>query len=191
MKTSYLGMVSLLFATMLTVSFVSCGDDDENGIDDSQIVDNTSHTSNENSVERLINSTVYPMVSYLNYSYQVEITSTLSETLPGKDIRYGIECGYGGYDWEKYATKSIGNSYSCVSSIFLDTEDDFAVEALYWSSFVDLLEKQESRGLRDDEQQLYNEIVKTLRKSESNAKSQYQGRVFVKVDGKKYYIKNF
>ena len=131
------------------------------------------------------------MVSYFNYCYQIDITSTLSGVYPNSVIKYGIECGYGDYKYQKYAVATGENSYSCVSSIFLDSEEEFADEAMYWRSYMELLEWMEVRNLNEDEQDLYNEIVKTMKSSESKAKSQYQGRVFVEVDNERYYIKTF
>ena len=190
MSRKYFNWIFILFVTMTSVSLVSCGDDEKGTGEDITVEsEGQGQTGKDSEIEKNVNRYVYPMVSYLNYSYQIDITSNLAGLYPSKTIKYGIECGYGSYDWEKYAAASGGNSYSCVSSIFLLGEDEFAAEAVYWSSYIDLLQKQELRGLRDDEQQLYNEIVKILRKSESQAKTKYQGRVFVEVDNKRYYIK--
>ena len=190
MSRKFFNWIFILFVTMVSVPLVSCGDDEEESEKETTVEsEGQGQTGKDSNLEKDVNRYVYPMVSYLNYSYQIDITSNLASLYPRKTIKYGIECGYGSYDWEKYAVASVGNSYSCVSSIFLDREEEFAAEAVYWSSYIDLLQKQESRGLRDDEQQLYNEIVKILRKSESQAKAKYQGRVFVEVDNKRYYIK--
>lgn len=190
MKT--LKIMSLLLVVVLSFGLSGCGDDEEKSIDDpSEQGSNENTSDNDAQMEKAIRQYVYSIISYLDYSYQIEIVSNVADLYTTKTFRYGIECGYGSYDWEKYATHKQGNIYVCVSSVFIETEDEFATESFYWSSYIDLLKKKETRELREDEQQLYDDIVKILRKSENKAKNQYQGRVFVEVDGNRYYIKDF
>ena len=180
----------LIMAILLGSGFVSCGDVDEDesspDVNEKAVGDNS-----DAEMEEKVLRYVSPVVSYINYSYHIDITSNLSESYPKKTIKYGIECGYDNYNWQKYAQKDIDNMYSCVSSIFLDTEEEFAEESLYWRSYIALLSKMEDGNLADDEQQLFNGIVKIFKQSESKAKALYQGRVFVEIENKRFYIKEF
>ena len=55
-------------------------------------------------------------------------------------------------------------------------------------SYLSLLETMKERELTANEKSLYNDIVKMLRDDEREALSTFIYRVFVEVDGRKYYV---
>ena len=104
------------------------------------------------------------------------------------NIKYGIECGYSNYNWQQYASGG-GSSYSLRACVFIDANGSpYSTEGFYWPSYLAL---QQKSSLTSDERDLWNSIIKKFNQSENAAKNQYSGRVFVEVNGVRYYIKYF
>lgn len=166
--------------------------------------DETSNTSNNNttnnnntnntttSTETLINQHVTASVSYSNYFFNIIITSTLEEVLPGKTIKYGADFGicdkYGNTNYNTYSmAKKDGNKYRIEFSIF----DYDGTYGFYVRQYEGLLEKQKTETLSNDEKSLLNKLRQMLKEQESNIASDFQGRIFVEINGSKYIYRYF
>lgn len=175
-------LLVLVFAGVLCVA---CGDPDlkpnQNGTNgnNNQNVENPS-----TDITNKVNNNVSANVSYKDYGWQINITSNLSKVFPNKAISYGIECGYNGYDAQKYFNFS-GSTFTTLEPLFIDYYAEYVVTYRYWLSWLELKDKS---SLRSDERDLLNACVKEMRAKEPTAKSSYKGRLFTKIDNERYYF---
>ena len=133
-------------------------------------------------------SKVSASVNYADFAYNIEISTSLASAYPGRTIKYGAECGYGSYDWQQCATGS-GTSYSIACCVFVHGQGSpYANEGFMWKSYMNL---KEMTNLSADQRELLADATSILKASESKAKSQFQGRVFVDIDDIRYYILYF
>ncbi len=195
MKTRRFNLLSaMLLLGVLCLGFASCskdddGDDDPSGggsgwVDDGDDGDDDGGGNSGGNIGALISRHVRASVSYADYVWDVSLTSTLEDVLPDYRIKYGVEFGEGGYYYQSYMEQSYSGRWSVEISIFID---DGAC-TLYLSSYNALNEKMKTEELTDDEKELYREIVKLMDESEAKILRTYMGRVFVEINGKRYYI---
>jgi hypothetical protein len=127
-------------------------------------------------------------VTYDDYAYTIDYSTTLASVFPGQTIKYGVEIGYGSYDWQMYA-KGSGSIYRLDCCVFINgSGSPYSNEGFLYFSYSNLKDKS---NLSSDQRGLLSDILSEYRKKESAAKSSFQGRAFVEIDGNKYFIKNF
>ena len=151
---------------------------------------NDSPSVDDQGMALAVSNRVSDTYEYENYCYYITIETSLSDKYPDKNFKYGIEMGYGSYDYYTYASGS-GNRYHVEQPVFIYADGSSYANLMFnWSSYQSLLKSLEEKGsFSDSEKDLYNSIVKEFNKYENSAKSSFQYRVFVEVDGRKYYNK--
>ena len=192
---------AILLATMLSsTTFVACGGSDDEQ-DEWYSPDDGDDYGNNNSSDptfELVNKNTSASVSYGDYSWNITIKSKLASVFPGKSIVYGVESGYGDYQYyehfkfsNSYIQKNDGNGNMNISyPVFVGNE--YASESLYWSSYKALkAKKANGERLSSDEQDLWNDIVKYMNAKESKAKSTFCGRLYAQFDNKRYVFYTF
>lgn len=189
-KKNMKGLAYILPIIMISV-IVSCGDDDDNPMqpvhyegqdaDGKQIADD---------IETIISKNVSVTSRYSEYSWDITISTTLSDVYPSNSISYGIDCGYdGNYQYYKYADGS-GNTYSVTAELYMTKDNTPYVSlGMYYISYLSYLEKQKKGTLKDYDKEPFQTITKALKNKENEAKSRYCCRVFVEIDNEKYFIK--
>jgi len=128
-------------------------------------------------IDDVVEKNVSISSSYDDFIHTVVIKSSLSTLYPKATIKYGVEYGYNEYTYE-HVCGTNGSSYTVNVSVCLDNE------SMYITSFR-ALQKKKAAGetLSSDEKQLMNEIKPKIR----SAAKKFQGRVFVDVEGERYY----
>lgn len=191
-----LKLIAIILATMMTsTTFIACGDSD-----DEQEERNSPDDDNNNSdpTYQLVKNNISASVGYGDYSWNISIKSKLASVFPGKSIVYGVESGYGDYQYyehfkfsNSYIQKNDGNGNMTISyPVFVGNE--YASESLYWSSYKALkAKKANGERLSSDEQDLWNDIVKYMNAKESKAKSTFCGRLYAQFDNKRYVFYTF
>lgn len=112
-------------------------------------------------------------------SIEFTIDTELGKEYPGKTFKYGIEYGYGDYEYTSYCEMGGKSSQTFVMSIL------FAEYALYYKSYIALREKIDNgEKLTDSEQVLLEEVVYYIEKDVKKFKARY----FVEFNGEKFYI---
>lgn len=179
----------LIWLFLTTMLFVSCSDDNYLPNDNASSGDNLDNVEKpREEMRQAVKSYVSETCQYKNFCFYITITTYLSEKYPDKSFEYGIEMGYGSYDYYVYAT-GYGNVYSIEQPVFIYAEGSpYAVLMFSWRSYQSLLADMENGPLTSSEQSFYNDIVKLFKNSESAAKSSFIYRVFVDVDGNRYYL---
>lgn len=173
---------ALLLFFLTFFLFVSCGDDKGNV----EVSDPKPDPKEE--MRKTIKSHVSETCRYENFCFYITIRTDLSEEYPDKYFEYGIEMGYGAYNYYVYAS-GYGNIYSIEQPVFINGEDSpYSGLMFYWKSYQSLLADMANGPLTSSEQSLYNEIVKQFKNSESAAKSSFIYRIFIDVDGDRYYL---
>ena len=190
MKKKYLNFVIVCLIAISCIGFVSCGDDDDENNTPSfgwrpergGNADNGSENNDE--VSQTIGKYVTVTSYYKDYAYNITISSRLSDVYKGKVIKYGIEWGYlQNYDYVQYIGTG-GEKYTAKAFILSDGE-----MSIYWGSYNALMNKIESgEKLSEDEKDLLEDLKEILDEEESDALADYCGRIFVEMDGKKYYV---
>ena len=183
-----------------STTFVACGGSDDEQ-DEWYSPDDGDDYGNNNSSDptfELVNKNTSASVSYGDYSWNITIKSKLASVFPGKSIVYGVESGYGDYQYyehfkfsNSYIQKNDGNGNMNISyPVFVGNE--YASESLYWSSYKALkAKKANGERLSSDEQDLWNDIVKYMNAKESKAKSTFCGRLYAQFDNKRYVFYTF
>lgn len=131
---------------------------------------------------------------YENFSWHIDLKTSLETEYPDMSFRYGVEMGYGKYQWYVYMD-SYGNGYYYEElPIFVNGEGSPYLDlTFYWKTYKSLLAKlergEELSGMSPDdgERGLMSGILSMYRKKEKEAKSSFIYRVFVDVDGQRYY----
>lgn len=189
-------LIAIILATMMTnTTFIACGDSD-----DEQEEWNSPDDDNNNSdpTYQLVKNNISASVGYGDYSWNISIKSKLASVFPEKSIVYGVESGYGDYQYyehfkfsNSYIQKNDGNGNMTISyPVFVGNE--YASESLYWSSYKALkAKKANGERLSSDEQDLWNDIVKYMNAKESKAKSTFCGRLYAQFDNKRYVFYTF
>ena len=196
--TKHIKMFAILLATMISSStFVACGssDDEQN---EWYSPDANGNNNNSDPTFELVKKNTSASVSYGDYSWNIVIKSTLSSVFPGKSIVYGVESGYGDYQYYEhfkfnnpYIQKDNGNGNMTISyPVFVGNE--YANESMYWRSYKALkAKKANGERLSSDEQNLWKDIVKYMNAKESKAKSNFCGRLYAQFDYKRYVFYTF
>ena len=201
MKSNKLAVLLMSFViTAITPMFTSCssGDDEQDEWNSPNDNGDNENNSNSDPTYELVKKNISASVSYGDYSWNISIKSKLDSALPGKYIVYGVESGYGDYQYyehfkfnNSYIQKNDGNGNMTISyPTFVGNE--YASEGLYWSSYKALKEKKDNgEKLNSDEQDLWNDIVKYMKAKESKAKSSFCGRLYAQFDNKRYVFYSF
>lgn len=200
--------MTFLVAIMGVGSFTSCGRDEDDDFknesnwisdDNSNDTGGNSGNSNDGNSENTItqydissNVTVNIKSIFEGYGYEVNIISNLQRKYPNKTFKYGVVCGYDGYDYIKYYTAADKIvEYECV---FIDAD---GVKygwygSMYWRSLVALKNKEDAgETLCEDEKDLQRDVMEIFRKDGYYNKTHYKGKIFVEYNDKRYYIKSF
>lgn len=191
--TKFLSVITVsIFKWIIGISILvflsSCGGDNSHTHEGqgNNITDTGNVTGNAN----IVSETVHGSATYSDYGWNIGIETELDSELPGKTIRYGIECGYGSYGYDKYFS-IIGQRFNTVESIFIDAST-YAEYSMYYGSYVALKRKLDTgSALTTEERDLYNEIVNMMNTALRNGADEYQGRLFAEVDGVRYYFCTF
>lgn len=190
MKKEYLNFVIVCLIAISCIGFVACGDDeDENntpslGWRPEQGGNAEGGGENDDDVSQTIGKYVTVTSYYKDYAYNITISSRLSDVYKGKVIKYGIEWGYlQSYDYVQYIGTG-GEQYTVKAFISNDGE-----MSVYWRSYNALMDKIESgEKLREDEKNLLENLIEFLDEEETEVLADYCGRIFVEMDGIKYYV---
>ena len=184
-----------LLSLVLCIGIISCGEENDtpmekypvNGSSDNG---NTNTGNSHNSILQEISENVAVTATYYDYAWHINILTHLSEIYPDEVIRYGIEFGYEDYIYYVYVD-GHKESYSFVASVFLPTDDSPYVEqAMYYQTYLVLQEKiQNNESLTDEEEDLLEGVIDDLDSHEDRACMLYVARVFVEINGTRFYIK--
>lgn len=129
-------------------------------------------------IDDVVEKNVSVSSSYDDFTHKVVIKSSLSNIYPSATIKYGVEYGYNEYAYE-HICGTNGSSYTVDVSVCLDNE------SLYIASYKALQNKKAAgKTLSSDEQQLLNELKPYIR----SGAYKFRGRVFVDVEGERYYV---
>ena len=198
-KSTKLAVLLMSIAiTAIPPMFTSCSGGDEEEWNSPKDDGDNENNSNSDPTYELVKKNISASVSYGDYSWNISIKSKLGSVFPGKYIVYGVESGYGDYQYyehfkfnNSYTQKNDGNGNMTISyPIFVGNE--FANEGFYWSSYKALKEKKDNgKKLNSDEQALWNDIVKYMKAKESKAKSSFCGRLYAQFDNKRYVFYSF
>lgn len=199
MKSTKLAVLLMSIAiAAIPPMFTSCSSGDEEEWNSPNDDWDNENNGNSDPTYELAKKNISASVSYGDYSWNISIKSKLSSALPGKYIVYGVESGYGDYQYyehfkfnNSYTQKNDGNGNMTISyPTFVGNE--YASEGLYWSSYKALKEKKDNgEKLNSDEQDLWNDIVKYMKAKESKAKSSFCGRLYAQFDNKRYVFYSF
>lgn len=194
-------LIAMILATIIASStFVACGgsaDEQDEWYSPDDDGDNGNNNSQDPTYE-LVKKNISASVSYGDYSWNISIKSKLENVFPTKSINYGVESGYGDYQYYEhfkfdrdYIQKNDGNGNMTISyPTFVGNE--YGNEGFYWVSYKALKAKKENgERLSSDEQSLWNEIVKIMNASEYKAKSTFCGRLYAQFDNKRYVFYTF
>lgn len=181
MKSTKLAVLLMSIAiAAIPPMFTSCSSGDEEEWNSPNDDWDNENNGNSDPTYELVKKNISASVSYGDYSWNISIKSKLSSALPGKYIVYGVESGYGDYQYyehfkfnNSYTQKNDGNGNMTISyPTFVGNE--YASRGLYWSSYKALKEKKDNgEKLNSDEQDLWNDIVKYMKAKESKAKSSF------------------
>lgn len=199
MKSTKLAVLLMSIAiAAIPPMFTSCSSGDEEEWNSPNDDEDNENNGNSDPTYELVKKNISASVSYGDYSWNISIKSKLSSALPGKYIVYGVESGYGDYQYyehfkfnNSYTQKNDGNGNMTISyPTFVGNE--YVSEGLYWSSYKALKEKKDNgEKLNSDEQDLWNDIVKYMKAKESKAKSSFCGRLYAQFDNKRYVFYSF
>ena len=105
-------LIAMILTTMIaSTTFIACGGSDDEQ-DEWYSPDDNDDNGNNNSSDpdfELVKKNTSASVSYGDYSWNITIKSKLSSVFPGKSIVYGVESGYG--DYQYYEHFKFSNSY--------------------------------------------------------------------------------
>ena len=194
-----LKLIAMILTTiMATTTFVACDGSDDDEQDEWNSSNDNGDDSSSDPTYKLVKKNISASVSYGDYSWNISIKSKLASVFPGKSITYGVENGYGDYQYyehfkfkNSYIQKKDDNGNMTISyPIFVGNE--YASEGLYWSSYKALkVKRANGEKLSSSEQDLWNDIVKDMNAKESKAKSTYCGRLYAQFDNKRYVYYTF
>ncbi len=218
MKMKEMFKYALMFIAVLamSVSFVSCGDDDEN---EPEPVENNSSSSEENILDVISKNVKVEVSEYVEWEQTITVVSQLSSVYPSKNIKYGVKFVFGYYAEEDedgneyYPTFAEGNmteygsnySFTYISfdpayqgSPVGSSLENLATEAFGRGGYYEMyniLKTKIAQGitLSDDEWELYEFVVEELDDIHDAILYEYDMdcQVFVEIDGKLYIVKTF
>lgn len=199
-KKSCMKLIKLTFwvITMIMIGFnlSSCGSDDSEEFEILNPSENNSGSSD--STYELLKKNISATVGYGDYGWNIVIRSNLANVFPGKLIYYGVESGYGSYQYyehftfnKDYVQKNDGKGNMTISyPVFVGNE--YGDLGFYWYSYKALkAKKANGETLSTDEKQLWNEIVEMMSAKERIAKSEFCGRLYAQFDNKRYIYYTF
>lgn len=193
-----LKLIAVILATiMVSSTFVACGGSDDDEQNEWNSSNGNGDDSSSDPTYELVKKNISASVSYGDYSWNISIKSKLASAFPEKSITYGVESGYGDYQYYEHFKfnnsnqKNDGNGNITVSyPVFVG--DEYSYEGFTWIGYKGLKEKKANgESLNSDERDLWNEIVKVMNAKESKAKSTYCGRLYAQFDNKRYIYYTF
>lgn len=177
----------ILIVAVVTVGFVSCGNDDPVSptyLDSSDEED----TPIKDNIENIIASNVSVTSIYNDYAWSISITTSLGRVYSNKDIKYGVVCGYDGNKQFYWYADGAGEFYSTTAELYMNNDNTpFVQQGMYYGSYIGLL-KQQVNGSSVNHEQL-RILRELLSEKESEAKRRYNCYIFVELDGKEYKVK--
>lgn len=213
-KNYFLNLMFFTIFTVGTLFFVSCEKEvivektNETNYNTNDNSNNQSNGSNSIDVSKIVNENVSVNVKYEYYTFVIELYTYLCETgkpFAGRnDIKYGIEWSYSyRSDYSYYyifdmnnsfmkVTQVSSNKYSVIVPIFtFDNDDDKTVTLNFFSfQYRDLKHKEKNESLSTEEKDVLKYLESKLSPYKDEVKA-YRGKVYVEIDGKKYYVKSF
>ena len=191
-------LIAVILATIMASStIVACGGSDDDEQDEWNSSNGNGNDSSSDPTYELVKKNISASVGYGDYSWNISIKSKLARVFPGKSITYGVESGYGDYQYYEHFKfnnsnqKNDGNGNFTVSyPVFVG--DEYSYEGFVWYSYKALKEKKANgESLSSDERDLWNEIVKAMNAKEYKAKSTFCGRLYAQFDNKRYVFHSF
>ncbi len=198
---------ALMFIAVLamSVSFVSCGDDNEN---EPEPVGNNSSSSEENILDVISKNVKVEVSEYVEWEQTIKVVSQLSSVYPSKNIKYGVEFVFGYFSYEdedgneyypvrveRYTSSISYSSFDVAGSTGNEELVELAAESLVYSEILQHLKNKKSRGetLTGEDQDLYKACIEILNDIHYAILYEYdmECRVFVEIDGKRYIVKTF
>ena len=212
-------LLFFVVAISITALMVSCNSDEpeednlpiehpnDNGSFSSSN-DNTDNSEKSRYISNIVKTNVSADVEYTYFTFTIELYTYLTDAgryFEGRnDIEYGIEWSYTYNTDMNYSyflksqngymrvTKVSVNHYSVIAPVFTwpdnkDKENVMNDLSIQYSALKQL-EKEGSLGKEDKQFMLQIENILTPYMSEVNA---YRGKVFVEIDGERYYVKSF
>ena len=137
-------LFAILLATMIASStFVACGDSNEEQ-DEWYSPDDDENNNNSDPTYEIVKKSISASVSYGDYSWNIAIKSKLASAFPSKNIIYGVESGYGDYQYYEHfkfdkddIQKNDGNGNMTINyPTFVGNE--YGEERFYWFSYKSL-----------------------------------------------------
>lgn len=100
MKSTKLAVLLMSIAiAAIPPMFTSCSSGDEEEWNSPNDDWDNENNGNSDPTYELVKKNISASVSYGDYSWNISIKSKLSSALPGKYIVYGVESGYGDYQY--------------------------------------------------------------------------------------------
>lgn len=203
MKTA-LKLFFFLILSASILSVTSCIINDDYEMDENKEVnDNNNDISegdSESSTDRiteLIKRNISATVNYDDYGWNISIKSKLEKIFPNKTIIYGVESGYGSYDYYEHfkfggdlqKSDGRGNMTICYP-VFVGEE--YSDGYLYFSTYK-ALKKRKGAGEKftEDLSALWNTVFTYMRTYSSKAKANFCGRLYVQIDNNRYAYYRF
>lgn len=210
MKQFLSKLLSLIIIILFPVFLSSCGEDEpelpDDNTENNQENNNNNNTLTYKQIEQLAKANISIEASYADYITTFTITSTLSDKLPssytieyaiGHTSRYPAETIYASVGKQAYYYEesregdkliiTIKNPFWYYYVIVEEDDDIWAKSVMYYSSYIALKEKGLG-NLTEDEQSLYNSLVKILNEYEKEAAKYYIQDVEVCVNNRFYSI---
>lgn len=203
MKTA-LKLFFFLILSASILSVTSCIINDDYEMDENKEVnDNNNDISegdSESSTDRiteLIKRNISATVNYDDYGWNISIKSKLEKIFPNKTIIYGVESGYGSYDYYEHfkfggdlqKSDGRGNMTICYP-VFVGEE--YSDGYLYFSTYKALKKRKEAgEKFTEDLSALWNTVFTYMRTYSSKAKANFCGRLYVQIDNNRYAYYRF
>ena len=202
-----------MFVFFAVFLFSSCEKEENDNSQREFYVDNNNDGSDDDkdesiNIQKIVNENVTADIKYEYFAFNMELYTHLTD--PGKyfagntNVKYGIEWYYTNRPDEIYfntlnpnnrrlmnVTIVSQNHYSVIISVFAWDDDEIALLSLYNIGYY-ALKKAEEQGktLTSDEKALLKSLEKDMNRYIDDVNA-YRGKVYVEIDGKKYYVKSF
>lgn len=216
-KLPYFVIILMMSFNLLLLPSCGGGEDDDPdqglvwGDDDDEYEDD-----DEDDWDSEVKSLIKGSIKYQEYAFQISVTSDFERKHPYENVEYTVihgspyrEDGFSfefssyykfGLDYTSYSpTVKVEGCYPvfvyyAVQDLYYPESsydrkntysDMFELCAMYYSSYLELKEKS---NLSSDGKDLYNEIVKTFKQAEKDAKGDYNLSLVAYINGKPYRL---
>lgn len=194
-----LKLIIVLSASILSVT--SCiVNDDYDADENNEVSDNDKDISGGNSesgsgtdrIKELIKRNISATVYYGDYGWNISIKSKLENAFPNKIIIYGVESGYGSYDYYEHfkfsgdlqKSDGRGNMTICYP-VFVGEE--YSEGYLYFSTYKALKKRKEAgEKFTEDLSALWNTVFTYMKTHSAKAKANFCGQLYVQIDNNRY-----